>query len=98
MTAITPIHPGLILQDEMEERGISQTDLAKHIDVLPKSINEIAGGKRSISPIMAWKLSKAFGTSPQFWMNLQNNWELSRLKPTERKQVDQITVYNARYA
>jgi addiction module HigA family antidote len=78
---ITPIHPGLVLQDELEEIGISQAALARHIDVLPKTINEICRGKRGISAEMAVKLSMALGASPQFWLNLQSNWELSLIKP-----------------
>ena len=79
MSYITSIHPGLVLRDELDEIGITQTALAVHIGVLPKTINEICNGKRGISAIMAWKLSKAVGASPQFWLNLQNNWELSQV-------------------
>jgi len=75
----TPVHPGEVLQDELEEVGLTQSALAKHIGVLPKTINEICRGKRGISAEMAMKLSKALGGSPQFWLNLQNNWEISRL-------------------
>ena len=75
----TPVHPGEVLQDELEEIGFTQSGLAKHIGVLPKTINEICRGKRGISAEMAMKLSKALGGSPQFWLNLQNNWELSQL-------------------
>ena len=71
------VHPGLVLQDELEEIGLSQSALALHIGVLPKTINEICRGKRGISVETAWKLSKALGASPAFWLNLQNNWELS---------------------
>ncbi len=73
MSYVTPIHPGLVLQDELEELGISQSTLAAHIGVLPKTINEICSGKRPISALMAWKLSRSLGASPQFWLNLQNN-------------------------
>lgn len=79
MNYITPIHPGLILRDEFEESEISQSRLAAHIGILPRTVNEIADGKRGISAKMAWKLSKAIGASPLFWMNLQTNWELSRI-------------------
>jgi addiction module HigA family antidote len=53
--------------------------LAKYIWVLPKTINEICRGIRGISAEMAMKFSKSLGGSPQFWLNLQNNWELSQL-------------------
>ena len=84
MSNLTRIHPGLVLQDELDELGISQTALAKHIGVLPKTINEICNQKRSISPLMAVKLSKSMGASPQFWMNLQNNWDLSQITLVEK--------------
>jgi len=75
----TPVHPGEVLQDELEEIGLTQSGLAKHIGVLPKTVNEICRGKRGISAEMAMKLSRALGGSPQFWLNLQNNWQLSHL-------------------
>ena len=75
----TPVHPGEVLRDELEEIGLTQSGLAKHIGVLPKTINEICRGKRGISAEMAMKLCKALGKSPQFWLNLQNNWALSQL-------------------
>ncbi len=73
------IHPGSVLLDELQERGISQAGLAGHIGVLAKTINEICRGKRGISAEMAVKLSCALGASPQFWLNLQKNWELSQV-------------------
>lgn len=78
----TPVHPGLVLQDEIDVLGITQATLANHIGVLPKTINEICRGKRGISAEMAIKLSQALGASPNFWLNLQNNWELSQVKKT----------------
>jgi antitoxin HigA-1 len=49
--------------------------------VLPKSINEVCRGRRGISAEMAIKLSRALGASPDFWLNLQKNWELSQVSP-----------------
>jgi len=88
----TPIHPGAVLQDELEEVGLTQSALAKHIGVLPKTINEICRGKRGISAEMAMKLSKALGGSPQFWLNLQNNWELSQLNETSFQSIEPIAA------
>ena len=88
----TPIHPGAVLQDEIEEEGLTQSALAKHIGVLPKTINEICRGKRGISAEMAMKLSKALGGSPQFWLNLQNNWELSQLNETSFQSIKPIAA------
>jgi antitoxin HigA-1 len=75
----TPVHPGEVLKDELEETQFTQSALAHHIGVLPKTIHEICRGRRGISPDMAMKLSKALRGSPQFWLNLQMNWELSHL-------------------
>lgn len=80
---VTPVHPGEILQDELEELGLTQAALAQHIKVLPKTINEICRKKRGISAEMAVKLSKALGGTPQFWLNAQNNWELSQLNESQ---------------
>lgn len=92
MNHITPIHPGMVLRDELEELGISQSQLAAHIGVLPKTINEICHGKRGVSAATAWKLSKAIGASPVFWMNLQNNWELSQIDETAFKKLERIAA------
>ena len=89
---ITPVHPGEVLQDELEEIGLTQTALAKHIRVLPKTVNEICRGKRGISAEMAMKLSKALGGSPQFWLNLQNNWELSQLDESEFQNIELVAA------
>ena len=91
-THVTPVHPGKVLQDELEEIGLTQTALAKHIRVLPKTVNEICRGKRGISADMAMKLSKALGGSPQFWLNLQNNWELSQLDETDFMDIETVAA------
>ncbi|MEJ7847209.1 MAG: HigA family addiction module antitoxin [Pyrinomonadaceae bacterium] len=89
---IPTVHPGLVLQDELEELGITQTFLAEHIGVLPKTINEICRGKRGISAEMAWKLSQALGASPNFWLNLQNNWELTQVRTKNFEKLEKIAA------
>jgi len=88
----TPVHPGQVLKDELEEIGLTQSALAKHIVVLPKTINEICRGRRGISAEMALKLSKALGGSPQFWLNLQNNWEISQIDETAYEEIKHIAA------
>lgn len=89
---VTPIHPGEVLKDELAELNLSQTDLAKHIGVLPKTVNEICRGKRGISASMAMKLSRAMGASPQFWLNLQNNWELSQIDESDYQNIKPVAA------
>jgi antitoxin HigA-1 len=60
--------------------------------VLPKTINEICRQKRGISAEMAVKLSCALGASPDFWMNLQKNWELSQVSPAIRKGIKPLAA------
>ena len=77
MKTITPIHPGEILFEEfLEPMGISQYRLAKDISVPARRINEIVHGKRAISANTALRFAKFFGTSPQFWLNLQSHHDL----------------------
>ena len=74
---LPPIHPGQILMEEfLEPMGISQYRLAKDISVPPRRINEIVHGKRSITADTALRLGRFFGMSPQFWLNLQNRYDL----------------------
>lgn len=89
---VTPVHAGAILQDELEELGLTQAALAKHIGVLPKTINEICRTKRGISAEMALKLSMALGGSPQFWLNAQSNWELSQLNQSKFSRIKHIAA------
>jgi len=79
----TPTHPGEILREEfLSELGIPQTELAAKLGIPVQRINEIANGKRGITPDTAWLFAAAFGTTPEFWMNMQAAYDLSRNRPT----------------
>ena len=69
--ARTPIHPGETLAEELEELGVSPTELSRQIRVPANRISQIINGKRAITGDTALRLAHWFGTSPQFWMNLQ---------------------------
>jgi addiction module HigA family antidote len=72
-----PTHPGNILLTEfLEPMGLSQKDLQEHLGWTYARINEIINGKRGISPKSSLDLADAFGTTPGFWMNLQNHYDL----------------------
>ena len=82
---LKPIHPGEILETEfLEPMGLSQNRLAKEIGVPPRRINEIVHGKRAITADTALRFSKFFGTTAQFWLNLQAHYELDCLIYEER--------------
>lgn len=74
---LEPIHPGEILLEEfLKPMGISQYQLAKDINVDPRRINVIVHGKRAITADTALRLSRYFGTSERFWLNLQAHYDL----------------------
>ena len=74
---IEPIHPGeVLMEDFIRGFGITQNRLAVEIGVPPRRINEIVHGKRRITADTAVRLAAYFGTSAEFWMNLQSHYEL----------------------
>jgi len=90
---IEPIHPGEILTEEfMQPMGISQYRIAKDISVPPRRINEIVHGKRAISPDTALRLSRYFGTSERFWLNLQMRFNLEVEKDRLGERLEQEVI------
>jgi len=75
-----PIHPGRFLRDELQELGISARKFAAHIHVPHNAVTGIINGDRAISAQMAIRLGQAFGTTPQYWMNLQAIYDLKRAR------------------
>jgi addiction module HigA family antidote len=94
---LSPIHPGEILLEEfLEPMGISQYRLAKDISVPPRRINEIVKGKRGITPDTALRLSRYFGTSERFWLNLQMRYDLETEKDRLRDRLEhEVRIYAA---
>jgi addiction module HigA family antidote len=94
---LPPIHPGEILLEEfLEPMGISQYRLAKDISVPPRRINEIVHGKRAITPNTALRLSRYFGLSERFWMNLQARYDLEVEKDRLQDRLErEVQVYVA---
>lgn len=89
---IPPIHPGeVLLEDFINGFGITQHKLAVSIGVPPRRINEIVHGMRGISADTALRLSKYFGTSAEFWLNLQTHYELDLAQDRAAEQIAAIT-------
>lgn len=77
-----PTHPGIILLEEfLEPMNMTQVALAAHLGISTQRVNEIVRGKRGVTPNTAWLLAQAFGTTPQFWLNLQMNHDLAKVRP-----------------
>lgn len=89
---IEPIHPGeILMEDFIEGFAITQNKLAVSIGVPPRRINEIVHGKRGITADTAIRLARYFGTSEEFWMNLQANYELRVERRALRGKLEAIT-------
>ena len=73
---LPPIHPGELLRDELEEVGTSLNELARALRVPMNRISALVNGKRSITADTAMRLARYFGTSPQYWLNLQSAYDL----------------------
>jgi addiction module HigA family antidote len=81
-----PTHPGeILLNDFLEPMGRTQQDFANHLGWTYARVNEIVNGKRGVSEEAALCFADAFGTSPQFWLNLQANYDLWAAQQTHKK-------------
>ena len=94
---LPPIHPGEILLEEfLRPMGISQYRLAKSISVPPRRINELVHGNRGVTADTALRLSRFFGTSERFWMNLQTRYDLELEKDRLGNRLDEEVIELAR--
>jgi len=88
--ARTPIHPGEVLGDELEEIELSAKKLADLLDVPPNRLYQILSGKRNLTADTALRLSRYLGTSADFWMNLQSAYELDLARQQIGKAIQSI--------
>lgn len=92
--AVADASPGEILMDEfMAPLGLSQNALGRALHVPPRRINEIVHGKRSITPDTALRLARYFGTSAQFWLNVQQNYDLAISQRALSRVLDDIAPH-----
>ncbi|MGH7043415.1 MAG: HigA family addiction module antitoxin [Acetobacteraceae bacterium] len=84
------VYPGVILKDELDELNITPTELARQIDVPPNRIGQIIAGKRAITGDTALRLGHWFGVDPQFWLNLQAQFELAAAERQAGKAIDRL--------
>jgi addiction module HigA family antidote len=91
------IHPGEILKEEfLIPLNITSYRLAKEIHVPTPRIHDIISEKRGITADTALRLSKFFGTTPQFWMNLQDSYEIRKALEKEEKDIETISQFVSR--
>jgi addiction module HigA family antidote len=88
--ARTPIHPGEILADELQELGVSPSELSRQLAVPPNRISQILHGKRAITGDTALRLGHWFQTSAQFWLNLQTAYDLDLAAAQVGSEVEKL--------
>lgn len=91
MKTLPNIHPGEVLLEEfLKPLAISQNRLARAMGVPPRRINEIVHGKRAVSADTALRLSRALGTSEQFWMGLQADYDLEEARKAAQSELNKV--------
>ncbi len=85
----------MLREEYLPDYGLSVRDLAELLGVSRQSVNELVGERRALSPAMALRLSKLFGSSPESWLNLQRNvdiWDTSHALESELKQIRKLSA------
>lgn len=85
-----PVHPGEILREELNELNISASELAKKLNVPTNRITGILNEKRSVTPDSALRLACYFGTSPEFWLNLQQAYDLKITRQDKGPEIETV--------
>src|SRR5438874_3687265 len=87
---LPPIHPGEFLKEALEELGTSQAEFARAIGVSPMRISHVVKGTRPVTAELALLFGRAFGQSPQYWLNLQSTYDLQKAKSKLRARLKQV--------
>ena len=85
--SLPPIHPGQVLREDLNDAGVSMNRLARDIRVPMNRVSAIVNGKRAITADTALRLARYFGTSAQYWLNLQSAYDL---RDAERESAERI--------
>lgn len=89
-----PTHPGVILKEEfMAPHGLTQVEVAESLKTTFRTVNEIVNGKRNVSPDMALRLARFFGTSEELWLNMQDEFDLHKARQKNKKVLSGIKPY-----
>ena len=90
-----PVHPGQILAEDLHDAGISMNQLAKDLHVPMNRISTIVNGQRGITGDTALRLARYWGTTPEYWMNLESRYELEVARDRQGGSIDQIQPRSA---
>jgi len=85
------VHPGEILREDiLPEINMSESKLAEHLNISRMTVNRLVNERQSVSPDMALRLGKLFGNSPDFWLNLQNTYDLKKAEQSMATELKKI--------
>lgn len=90
INGLPPIHPGEFIKEILDEIGMSQAAFARSIGVSPMRISHIIKGTRPVTAELAFLIGKAFGQSPQYWLNLQTDYDLKIAAKVVSKKLARI--------
>ncbi len=89
----SPPHPGeILLEFYFQPLGLTVTDAAKRLAVARPNLSQLINGKMGISPLMAVKLSRAFKTTPNYWLNMQANYDLWQVMESEKEKIKEVEI------
>ena len=88
---LPPIHPGEFLRETLEEMELSQAEFARAISVSPMRVSHLVKGMRPVTAELALLLGRAFGQSPQYWLNLQMAYDLKTAQATMSRRLSAVT-------
>lgn len=90
LNGLAPTHPGEILREDiLPATGLSKTEIARRLGVSRQTLHDVIAERQPVTPAMALRLGKLFGNSPDFWLNLQRNYDLRIL---EREMADELAA------
>src|SRR5512143_1108495 len=90
-SGLPPVHPGEFLGETLEELGLSQAQFARAIGVSPMRISHVINGTRPVTAELALLFGRALDQSPQYWLNLQADYDLKATEVAIRKQLQTVT-------
>jgi addiction module HigA family antidote len=89
----SPPHPGeILLEFYFEPLGLTVTEAAKKLAIARPNLSQLINGKMGISPLMAVKLSKAFKTTPNYWLNMQASYDLWQVMESEKEKISEVEI------
>ncbi len=97
IAGLGPIHPGEVLREDiLPASGLTKTAFAERLGVTRLTLHNVLAGKSSVSTVLALKLARLLGTSPQMWLNLQQAYDLAVISKDKRSEIEGIEVLELR--